>query len=163
VPVWLWVLLGLLLVGLVVALLAARRRGGADRDRAAQAEGQLAWVRSQVDDPLVRWRGQQLGLPVDQRDTDSELARRWALIDQRSTAATDGLLTLATGARKDSVREAATLLRQSTESYRASLDALATAVATGDQARIAQASQGFTADTALLDQARQRFRQSSGL
>jgi hypothetical protein len=116
-----------------------------------------------VDDPLVRWRGQQLGLPADQRDTDSELARRWALLDQRTTAATDDLLTLATGAKKDSVRESATLLRQAAESYRSSLDTLATAVATGDQARIALASQGFTADTALLDQARQRFRQASGL
>jgi len=163
-PVWAWVVIGLAGLALVLALVSLlRRRGGNDRDLAAQAEGQLAWVRSQVDDPLVRWRGQQLGLPADQRDADSELARRWALIDQRVTAATTDLLTLQSGARSDAVRESAGMLRTATESYRGSLDALAAAVATGDQARIAQASQGFTADTSLLDQARTRFRQVSGL
>jgi hypothetical protein len=163
VPLWEWLLLAALVIGLIAALVAARRRRSNDRELAAHAEGQLAWVRSQVDDPLVRWRGQQLGLPVEARDTDSELARRWDLLDQRTTAATDDLLTLATGAKKDSVREAATLLRQATETYRGSLDTLATAVSLGDQARITQASQGFTADTTLFDQARQRFRQATGL
>ncbi len=161
-PLWLWAVLGLVLLGLVVAWVASRR-GKGERQQAAQAEGQLAWVRSQVDDALVRWRGEQLALSTDARDTDSELARRWALVDQRTTAATDTLLTLETATSTDAVRESSRLLREATESYRTSLDTLALALSTGDGARTAQAQQGFAADTALLDQARQRFRQASGL
>lgn len=161
-PWWGWVAIIATLVA-IVALLATRRRGSTDRQLAAQADGQVAWVRSTVDDPLVRWRGQQLGLAVEQRDTDSETARRWTLVDERLTAATTDLLTLESGGARDDVRQSAGMLRQAAEGYRASLDALATSVATGDQARIAQASQALDADTALLDQARQRFRRAAGL
>lgn len=165
VPWWGWALIilaALTLLWLVIA--SARRRRGSDTSAlAAQADGQLAWVRSNVDDPLVRWRADQLRLPAEQRDTDSELARRWDLVDQRVTAATNDLLTIESGKASDSVRQAATLLRQAAEGFRASVDGLAGAVSTGDQTRIATASQGLTADTTVLDQARQRFRQAARL
>ena len=163
VPPWLWVLLGAVVIGLVAWLVASRRKDSGDRHLAAQADGQLTWVRSQVNDPLVRWRGQQLALPADQRDTDSEQSRTWALIDQRITSATTDLLTLESGSKNDSVKQSASLLRQAAESYRGSLDALAKAVSTGDQSRMTQASEGFTADTSLLDQARTRFKQAAKL
>ena len=165
VPAWGWLLIilaGLTLLWLIIA--SARRRKGSDTaDLAAQADGQLAWVRSNVDDPLVRWRADQLRAPADERDTDSDMARRWALVDQRVTAATNDLLTIESGSGKDDLRQSATLLRQAAEGYRTSVDGLARALATGDQARIATASQGLTADTTLLDQARQRFRQAAKL
>ena len=162
---WLWIFLGAVGVALVAGLIGALRGRGSssDRELASRAEGQLTWVRSQVDDPLVRWRSQQLGLPAAQRDTDSELARRWALIDQRITSATDELLTLESGAADMSLREAAGLLRNATDGYRTSLDTLATAMETGDQQRLAQAAQGFNADAALLDQSRQRLREAAKL
>lgn len=160
---WVWVLLGAAVIGLVAWLVASRRKDSGDRDLAAQADGQLTWVRSQVNDPLVRWRGQQLALPADQRDTDSEQARTWALIDQRLTSATTDLLTLESGSKDDSVKQSASLLRQAAETYRGSLDTLAKAVSTGDQSRITQASEGFTADTSMLDQARTRFKQAAKL
>ena len=165
VPWWGWALIilaALTLLWLVIA--SARRRRGSDTSAlAAQADGQLAWVRSNVNDPLVRWRADQLRLPAEQRDTDSELARRWDLVDQRVTAATNDLLTIESGKASDSVRQSATLLRQAAEGYRASLDGLAGAISTGDQTRIATASQGLTADATMLDQARQRFRQAARL
>lgn len=49
------------------------------------------------------------------------------------------------------------MLRQAAEGYRTSIDGLAQSMATGDQGRIAQASQALSADTTLLDQARHRF------
>jgi len=156
------VLLALTIVGLVVASARRRRRAGTTA-LAAQADGQLSWVRTAVDDPLVRWRAAQLGLPADQRDVDSDLARRWALLDQRVTAATTDLLTIESGTDDDSLKQAAALLRQAAEGFLASVDALARAVATGDQSRIATASQALTADTALLDQGRQRLRQAARL
>ncbi len=55
------------------------------------------------------------------------------------------------------------MLRQATEGYRTSIDALAQSIATGEQARIAQASQALAADTTLLDQGRQRFRTAAKL
>ncbi|MGA7690085.1 MAG: hypothetical protein WCA29_12755 [Jiangellales bacterium] len=161
---WLWVLLGLVLLAIGLAIAAARRRrGGDDTTLAAQADGQIAWVRSNVDDPLVRWRADQLRSPSDRRDTDSELARRWTLVDQRATAATNDLLTLESSTKDDGLRQAATMLRQATEGYRTSIDALAQSIATGEQARIAQASQALAADTTLLDQGRQRFRTAAKL
>jgi hypothetical protein len=165
VQTWVWVLLGLLALLMVVLLVqsARRRRGAAGKALAAQADGQLAWVRSNVDDPLARWRAEQLALPTDQRDTDSELARRWTLVDQRVTAATNDLLTLESSTRNDDLRQTTTMLRQATEGYRASIDALAQSIATGDQARIDQASQALAADTTLFDQARTRFRTTAKL
>lgn len=165
VPLWAWILLGLALVGIVAFVIAsARRRGSRDeKTLAAQADGQLSWVRSNVDDPLVRWRAGQLALPAEQRDTDSELARRWALLDQRVTAATTDLLTIESSSKDAALQQAAGLLRQAAEGYRTSVDALAQALATGDQARISQASQGLNADTTMLDQARQRLRQTASL
>lgn len=161
---WLWVLLGLALLAIGLAIAAARRRrGGDDTTLAAQADGQIAWVRSNVDDPLVRWRADQLGLPSDQRDTDSELARRWTLVDERTTAATNDLLTLESSTKGDDLRQAATMLRQATEGYRTSIDALAQSIATGEQARVARASQALAADATLLDQGRQRFRTAAKL
>lgn len=165
IPLWAWILLGLALVGLVALLIAsARRRGSSDEKAlAAQADGQLSWVRSNVDDPLLRWRADQLRLPAAQRDTDSELARRWALVDQRVTAATTDLLTIESSTKNAALQQASALLRQAAEGYRTSLDALAQALVTGDQARIAQASQGLNADTTMFDQARQRFHQTASL
>ncbi|MGB9374571.1 MAG: hypothetical protein WCA82_10475 [Jiangellales bacterium] len=161
---WLWVLLGLVLLAIGLGIAAARRRrGGDDTTLAAQADGQIAWVRSNVDDPLVRWRADQLRLPSDERDADSELARRWTLVDQRAIAATNDLLTLESSTKDDGLRQATTMLRQATEGYRTSIDALAQSVSAGEQARIAQASQALTADTTLLDQARQRFRTAAKL
>ncbi len=165
VPWWGWLLLVLLavaIVGLVIS--SARRRRNADSTAlASQADGQLAWVRTAVDDPLVRWRAEQLGLPADQRDVDSDLARRWALVDQRVTAAANDLLTIESGSGSDTVKQAAGLLRQAAEAFRGSVDGLARAVATGDQSRIATASQALAADTTLVDQGRQRLRQAAGL
>ena len=165
VPTWAWVVLALVLVLLVVlvVLSARRRRGAGDKELAAQADGQLGWVRSNADDQLVRWRADQLRLPAAQRDPDSELARRWLLLDQRVTAATDALLTLESSSKDDALRQAATMLRQAAEGYRTSIDALAQSIATGEQPRIAQASQALTADTTLLDQARQRLRGAAKL
>jgi hypothetical protein len=154
--------LAVLLVGLLVAI-ARRRGGGDDSTLAAQADGQLTWVRSNVDDPLVRWRADQLRLPADQRDTDSELARRWMLVDQRVTAATGDLLTIESGSKDDGLRQAATMLRQAAEGFRTAIDGLAQSMATGDQGRIAQSSQALSADTTLLDQARHRFRTTAKL
>lgn len=165
VPTWAWVLLGLLAVLLVVlvVLSARRRRGAGDKELAAKADGQLGWVRSNLDDPLVRWRADQLQLPAEQRDRDSELARRWTLVDQRITEATNDLLTLESSSKDDNLRQTATMLRQAAEGYRTSIDALAQSIATGEQARIAQASQALQADTTLFDQARQRFRTTAKL
>jgi hypothetical protein len=165
VSTWAWVVLALLLVLLVVLLVlsARRRRGAGDKQLAAQADGQLGWVRSNVDDPLVRWRADQLRVPAAQRDTDTELARRWMLLDQRVTAATNDLLTVESSSKNDTLRQAASMLRQAAEGYRTSVDALAQSIATGEQARIAQASQALTADTTLLDQARQRLRGAAKL
>jgi hypothetical protein len=161
---WLWVLLGLVLLAIGLGIAAARRRrGGDDTTLAAQADGQVAWVRSNVDDPLVRWRADQLRLPSDERDADSELARRWTLVDQRAIAATNDLLTLESSTKDDALRQTATMLRQATEGYRNSIDALAQSISAGEQARIVQASQALTADTTLLDQARQRFRTAAKL
>ena len=129
----------------------------------AQADGQLAWVRENVDDSLVRWRAGQLDLPADQRDAESETARRWAAVDQRLGAATDDLLTLESGSKNADVQQAAQMLRQATTGYRASIDALAQSLASGDDARIAQAQQALTADVSLFDQARQRMRQVARL
>ena len=165
VPWWGWlilVLLGLTIVALVIAS-ARRRRNASSTALASQADGQLAWVRTAVDDPLVRWRAEQLALPPEQRDVDSDLARRWALVDQRVTSATNDLLTIESGTGRDTVRQAAGLLRQAAEAFRGSVDGLARAVATGDQTRIATASQALTADTTLLDQGRQRLRQAAKL
>ena len=164
-PPWAWALIVLvlvLLVGLLVSL-ARRRRSGDDASVAAQADGQIAWARANVDDPLVRWRADQLALPLAERDSDSELARRWALVDQRVTAATSDLLTLESGSKDEALRQAAVMLRQAAEGYRTSVDGLAQSIATGEQARIAQASQALSADTTLLDQARQRFRTAAKL
>lgn len=165
VPWWGWGLIVLALLTLLWLVIASarRRRGSETSALAAQADGQLAWVRSNVDDPLVRWRADQLRRPAEQRDTDSELARRWDLVDQRVTAATNDLLTIESGKASDSLRQAATLLRQAAEGFRASVDGLAGAISTEDQSRIATASQGLTADTTVLDQARQRFRQAARL
>lgn len=165
VPWWGWVLLvllGLTILALVVAS-ARRRRNAGSVALASQADGQLAWVRTAVDDPLVRWRAEQLGLPPDRRDVDSDLARRWALVDQRITAATNDLLTIESGTGSDAVTQAAGLLRQAAEAVRGSVDGLARAVATGDQTRIATASQALAADMTLLDQGRQRLRQAARL
>lgn len=162
---WGWALLAIALVVLVVLLVisARRRRGAGDKTLAAQADGKIGWVRSNTDDALVRWRADQLGRPADQRDVDSELARRWTLLDERLATATDDLLTLESSSKDDSVTQAAGMLRQAAEGYRTSVDALAQSVATGDQQRIAAASQALNADTTLLDQARQRLRQAAKL
>lgn len=162
---WAWVLLGLVLLALVVLVVmsARRRRAGDDKTLAAQADGQIGWARANTDDALVRWRADQIGRPVDQRDTDSELARRWTLLDERLTAATTDLLTLESSSKDDGLRETATALRQAAERYRTSIDGLAQSVVTGEQSRIAAASQALTADTTLLDQARQRLRQAAKL
>lgn len=162
---WAWLLLGLVLVAFVVLLVtsARRRRGEAGTALAAQADGKIGWVRSNTDDALVRWRADQLGRSAEQRDIDSELARRWTSLDQRVTAATDDLLALESSVKDSGVRQAASMLRQAVEGYRTSVDALAQSVATGEQARIAAASQALDADTTLLDQARQRLRQAAKL
>lgn len=162
---WAWVLLGLVLLALVVLVVmsARRRRAGDDKALAAQADGQIGWARANTDDALVRWRADQLAKPVDQRDTDSELARRWTLLDERLTAATTDLLTLESSSKDDGVRETATALREAAERFRTSIDGLAQSVVTGEQSRIAAASQALTADTTLLDQARQRLRQAAKL
>lgn len=162
---WGWVLLALALLALFVLLVIAarRRRGAQGKALAAQADGKIGWVRSNTDDALVRWRADQLGRPAEQRDADSELARRWTLLDQRVASATDDLLTLESSSKDDSLTQAAGMLRQATEGYRTSVDALAQSVATGDQQRIAAASQALSADTTLLDQARQRLRQAAKL
>jgi hypothetical protein len=162
VPTWARVALGLVLLMLAALVIAsARRRRGPDvKALTAQADGQLTWLRENVDDALLRWRADQLRRPLDQRDTESELARRWALVDERVTAASDDLLTLQSGSKDAGVQQAAELLRQATQGFRGSIDALTQSLASGDQARIAQATQGFAADASLLDQARQRLRQA---
>jgi len=160
-PGWAWLLIIGGGIALIAAIVAASRRGsgGNERDLAAQADGQLSWVRNEVTDPLVRWRAGELGKPADQRDTDSPQAKTWALVEQRLTAASNDLLTMQSGAKDDSVRQAAGMLQQAADGYRNSLDALTQSVAAGDQARISQASQAFQADTALFDQGRQRLQQ----
>lgn len=165
VSTWAWVLLALVLVTLVALMLmsARRRRGADDRRLAAQADGQLGWALSTNDDALVRWRANQIQLPLDQRDTDSELARRWTLLDERVTAATNDLLTLEASSTSDDTRQAATALREAAERYRTSIDALAQSVVTGEQSRIAAASQALMADTTLLEGARGRLRQTAKL
>lgn len=165
VSTWAWVLLALVLVTLVALMLmsARRRRGADDRRLAAQADGQLGWALSTNDDALVRWRANQIQLPLDQRDTDSELARRWTLLDERVTAATNDLLTLEASSTSDDTRQAAAALREAAERYRTSIDALAQSVVTGEQSRIAAASQALTADTTLLEGARGRLRQTAKL
>jgi hypothetical protein len=164
VPTWVW-LLGLAAIGAIFAgIVAARRNGGKpDHNLAAQADGQLDWVRNQASDPLIRWRAGQLALPAAQRDTDSPEARTWALLDQRLTGASNDLLTLQSGSDDEAVRQAAGMLQQATDGYRNSLEALAASMATGDNARTNQAAQALQADTALFDQARQRFRQAARL
>jgi hypothetical protein len=164
VPVWVWLLGIATVVAIVGAVAAGRRRGSAaERSLAAQADGQLEWARNQASDSLLRWRAGQLGLPAAQRDTDSPDARPWSLLDQRLTGASNDLLTLQSGADDEAVRQAAAMLQQATDGYRNSLEAMATSLATGDAARTSQATQALQADTALFDQARQRFRQATGL
>ena len=174
-PDWLWPLV--LIVGLVlVALLIFASMRTSDesepvpagqpdpeRDRAAQADGKLGWVRANVDEPLVRWRASQLEVPEADRDRDSEFARRWTLVHQRLVTAADELLTMEAGSPTPEVREAASMLRGAAESYRGSLDSVATAYASQDPTRISTANRGFSADTALLDQSRRRFEEVLGL
>jgi hypothetical protein len=166
-PWWGWLLIALAVaavVGLIIAL--TRRRGGmadGDRDLAAQADGQIGWARSQVDEALLRWRGTQLGLPPELRDSDSEPARRWLEVDRRLTSAVDHLLALESGAAGEQVRDAAFRLRSATESYRGTLDTVAAASATADETRIRAALQAWGADSGLLDSARRMFRQTTGL
>ena len=164
VPTWVWLLGIATLVAILGAVVAGRRRGKApERSLAAQADGQLEWARNQASDSLLRWRAGQLGLPAAQRDTDSPEARTWSLLDQRLTGASNDLLTLQSGADDEAVRQAAGMLQQATDGYRNSLEAMANSLATGDAARTSQATQALQADTALFDQARQRFRQAARL
>jgi hypothetical protein len=165
-PWWGWLLIALAVAALVAVIAAlTRRRGGEDPDRdlAAQADGQIAWARSQVDEALLRWRASQIGVPAAQRDTDSEAARRWAGVDQRLGAAVDRLLALESGTANDTVRDAVFQVRTATERYRSTLDTVSSAYATGDDVRIGAAVQGWSADTGILDGARQRFREVTGL
>jgi hypothetical protein len=164
VPAWVWLLGLAAVVAIIGAIIAGRRRGNApERNLAAQADGQLEWARNQASDALLRWRAGQLGLPAAQRDTDSPEARTWSLLDQRLTGASNDLLTLQSGADDEAVRQAAAMLQQATDGYRNSLEAMANSLATGDAARTSQATQALQADTALFDQARQRFRQAARL
>lgn len=165
VPTWAWVALALalLLLGALMIASARRRRGLDVQALTAQADGQITWLRENVDDALLRWRASQLQRPVDDRDGDSESAHRWALVDQRVTAATNDLLTLESGSKDAGIRQAAGMLRQALQGYRGSVDTLAQSLAVGDQARIDQAQQGVSADVSLLEQARQRLRQAARL
>lgn len=165
-PWWGWLLVALAVIALIAVIVAlTRRRGGEDPDRdlAAQADGQLAWARSQVDETLLRWRASQMAVPAAERDTDSEAARRWVGVDQRLGAAVDRLLALESGTSRDAVQESAFQLRTAAERYRSTLDTVAAAYATQDDTRIGPAVQGWNADTGLLDGARQRFREVTGL
>ncbi len=164
-PLWAWVLIIVAVVAGVGGLVAASRNrgGGSDHDLAARADGQLSWVRTQMDDPTIRWRAEQLGVPTEQRDTDSEQARTWASLDQRMTSAGNDLLTLQSGAKDESVRQAAGMMQQAADGYRNSAEALAASIATGDQSRIGEATQAFQADAALFDRARERLRQAAKL
>lgn len=164
-PSWAWLLAVAVTVALVLGSVAAvrRGRGGTDHDTAAQADGELEWARSNATDALIQWRAGQLRLPADQRDVDSAQARTWSLLDQRLTGAGNDLLTLQSGAGDQRVRQAAGMLQQATDSYRNSLGAMAASIATGDAGRMSQAAQALQVDTALFDQARQRFRQAAQL
>ena len=165
-PWWGWLLIALAVIAVIAVIVALARRRSAedpDRDLAAQADGQLAWARSQVDETLLRWRASQIGAAALDRDTDSEAARRWQGVDQRLGAAVDRLLALESGTTRDEVRDAAFQLRTAAERYRSTLDTTASAYATGDDDRIGPAVQGWGTDTGILDGARGRFRQVTGL
>lgn len=164
-PLWAWILIIVAVVGGVAGLIAASRKRGGDSDHelAARADGQLSWVRSHMDEPTIRWRAQQLGMPAEQRDTDSEQARTWASLDQRMMSAGNDLLTLQSGAQDEAVRQAAGMMQQSADGYRKSAEALAASIATGDASRISEATQAFQADAALFDRARQRLREAAKL
>jgi hypothetical protein len=170
VPWWGWALLALAaiaVVAVIVALLGRRRVGPADRDRAADADAQLAWVRTQVDDALLRWRGGRIAAPPDAPgdtvEIDSEPASRWALVDDRLGVAIGHTAALAADAGSADLRRAADTLHGAVEAYRQSIDTAAAAHATGDPVRIAAAARALAVDGDLVDRARRRLRDAAGL
>ncbi|MGF1647821.1 MAG: hypothetical protein ACFCVF_13000 [Kineosporiaceae bacterium] len=169
-PWWAWALLALAAAALVAVLAAAlgrRRVGQADRDRAADADAQLAWVRSQVDEPLLRWRGGRLAAPPDAPgdtvEIRSESSDRWALVEERIGVALDHAAALATDAGSADLRRAGAALSDAIETYRRSIDTAAAAHGTGDAGRTVAAERGLAVDGDLLDQARRRLRDAAGL
>jgi hypothetical protein len=170
VPWWVWALLAIAaaaLVAVLVALLGRRRVGQADRDRAADADAQLGWVRTQVDEPLLRWRGGRLAAPPevlgDTVEIRSEPGERWALVQERIDVALDHAAALAAGAGSADLRSAGAALQEATETYRRSIETAAAAHGTGDAGRIVAAERGLAVDGDLLDRARRRLREVAGL
>jgi hypothetical protein len=170
VPWWVWALLAIAaaaLVAVLVALLGRRRVGQADRDRAADADAQLGWVRTQVDEPLLRWRGGRLAAPPevlgDTVEIRSEPGDRWALVQERIDVALDHAAALAAGAGSADLRSAGAALQEATETYRRSIETAAAAHGTGDAGRIVAAERGLAVDGDLLDRARRRLREVAGL
>jgi hypothetical protein len=170
VPWWVWALLAIAaaaLVAVLVAVLGRRRVGQADRDRAADADAQLGWVRTQVDEPLLRWRGGRLAAPPealgDTVELRSEPGDRWALVQERIDVALGHAAALAAGAGSADLRSAGAALQEATETYRRSIETAAAAHGTGDAGRIVAAERGLAVDGDLLDRARRRLREAAGL